>query len=425
MNIYLRPSTSGKSGGYLNGHLKFFYKLVQQELEKAGFQCSFDELTIVLTYPPARRASLSSMEKTFLEYYATLPQSRLDRRNKRIEVSVQAPEFSPHYNKVKQAEGKEPPHIPETTLAHLLIDKILEALNTLQPKLKKQDSFDRALFEKVLSQIKNKISPEYLRAQSSMLNKADKQDTIHHAELKRLERQSQDLPKDKLIRDIRLFYAYTLPDSLFYLNRYADLVLQRLIAKDFRCPVYHHLYISIAGTREEALRQTYVLEDWFTFGIAVLKKEDLLNADMERKQLLVLAAIRDGLMDIATLDNLDTDMVLDAVQEAREAGLFTETIFKAKENKKIAFVITTRPIPGKNREEIYFTLTDKQSNRTAKWKFGEENIHVIGGWFGTLTVTNKVVRTKPRANMELVLKGKEMFLEIDVEAALSDPGKVR
>lgn len=430
MKIYIKPSTAGRSGGTLNGNLTHFNLLLQHELEQAGFMSSFNELHIGLYYPPLYLLpGVAGIELDFMKYYETLPDSRLYRKTKYIPISLKAPEFSEHFDKAKQASYKktfdispEYQNIPETELAKILIDKFAETLTLIKPKIKKGDVFDFGTFEKVLKQLKEKITPEFLSTAFREYGRASYNNQLTRTEQARDDRRSRDLPKDKLIRDIRPFFDYQLPVNMFYLNRYADVVLQELIRMDFKCPVYHHLYISIADTREEALKKVFIVEDWYTFGIAVLPKDRLFQATPEDQQFLVLNAIRDGLMDIATMDNLDTDKVLDAIQTAKATGVLSERVFKAKENNRIAFVISTKTIAGTNKEDIYFTLIDKQNDRTAHWKFGEENIFVIGGWFGTITVTNKVVRTKPRAHMDLVLKGKQQCLEIDVEKTLADPG---
>ena len=67
---------------------------------------------------------------------------------------------------------------------------------------------------------------------------------------------------------------------------------------------------------------------------------------------------------------------------------------------------------------------DKDTNRITRWKFGQENIFLIGGWFETINVTNKKITIKPRANMDLVLEGKQKIIELDVEKELADTTKI-
>jgi hypothetical protein len=431
MKIYLSPLTLATSGGGLKGDLRNFDSYIQRELDHSGFESSFEEIRLSIAYPPMYVAPGTATQlDNFLKNYTTFPYVRLDRRYKRIGIILQAPEFSEHFHKEESVKypkrleiGEQYKNISVTQLAHILLDKYHEAITIIASKLKKGDRFDQPVFEHVLESIRKRISTGFLKEISIEHGRQNEKDHLLLVEGKRDARKRSELPKDKLIRDIRMFFKYGLPPSLHYLNRYTDIVLKNLVTKDFRCPGYHHLYISIAGTREEALKYAFAVEDWHTYGIAVLDKEHLLHAAPAEQQVLFLKALRDGLMDIAVLDGLDTDTILDAISEAKKAGILAEVPFKTKENNRIVFTISTKAIEGENKSEIYFTVHDKQTGRTAKWKFGKENIFVIGGWFGTLHVTNKKITTKPRAYMDLVLKGKEPSIVIDVEEVLSDPKK--
>lgn len=431
MKIYLRPLTVGSSGGGLKGNLKNLDSIIQSELDSSGFESSFDELWLSIAYPPMYLPSGgASMIDIFRNNYEGFPYSRFSRRYKKIEIILKAPEFSEHFHKHDSLRYRQKFEIEErykdladTALANILIDKYKEAGDLIKGKLRKEDNFDHVFFEYILESIRKKISIGFLKELSVKKDKQINQEHLLLMEEKRLQRKKTRLPKTRLIQDIRLSFKYTLPQSLFYLNRYTDIVLKKLIEKDFRCPVYHHLYISIANTRDDALWYAFAVEDWHTYGIAVLNENELLNAVPAKQQTMILNVIRDGLMDIAALDGLDTDKILDAISEARELGILGELLFKTKENKRIIFNISTKPIEGINENEIYFTVIDKQTGRMAKWKFGQENIYLIGGWFGTINVTNRKITTKPRANMDLVLKGKEKSIVIDVESALNDPDK--
>ena len=242
------------------------------------------------------------------------------------------------------------------------------------------------------------------------------------ARLSREGRQAVHQLPDKPIRDIRLFFKYALPPSLFYLRRYADLVLHLLTEKGLLCPHYDHVYIRIADSEKDALANVVVVEDWYTYGIAVLKEETLLAADHAEQQALVLNAIKEGLLDIAALDKLDGSLIHEAIREASAIGLLAEMVYKTKENNTVAFTISTRIIQGANEEEIYFSITDKRNNRIAKWKFGQENIFLIRGWFGNIQVTGKKIRIKPRPNMDAALGGRQKIIELDVLQELAAHG---
>lgn len=251
----------------------------------------------------------------------------------------------------------------------------------------------------------------------------DSNSQIEIIRLSREKRQLTNVPANTLIRDIRLFPNYNVPKSLQYLNRYCDIVLSRLRDKNFLCPNYHHLYIRIAETEDEALASLVITEDWHTWGIAILNAETLLKAEQHEQQNLVLEAIQNGLLDIAELDKLDKSKILGAISETREMGILSEISYKTKANNKITFKISTKIILGQNEEEIFFTIRNNATNKVAKWKFGQENISLINSWFGSISVTNKKITIKPKANMDLLLKGKQQIIELDVIKELSDPEK--
>lgn len=427
MKIFITAFTAGRGGNGLESPLRYFNKYIETTLCKNGFTSSFAEFSVRFSYLPLYvLPGMAGTENVFMEYYNQLPECRINRRYQRIETAVKAPEFSEHFDKKDQFKYKHKFDIAEkyktlsdVQLAGIVIDKLLEAAALTRAKLKKNDVFDFRLFEEILASIKQSIT-------TGLLEKINKEEESNWDEKQvavvnqsRAERKLTRHPADTLIRDIRLFYAYELPRKLLYLDRYANVVLNILIREGLVCPGYHHLYISIADTREKALRQVLIVENWFTYGIAILPEKQLLEAGPEEQADLVLQALKEGLLDIAELDGLDIKKIEAAIHEAGENGLLAEFPVKIKENNRIRFEISIKGIAGKNIEEIYFTVIDKQKKRMAKWKVGEEHIFTIMGWFGTLTVTNKSIRTKPRSNMDLVLKGKQKEFEIDIEKVLA------
>lgn len=432
MKIYLHPTTVGRTGGPLNGNLKYLDSYIQSELDRSGFQSSFDGLWFGISFMPLYISpGIANMEEGYRSFYDSLPYSRLNRKNKTIDVTVKAPEFAEHFQEAISSKKKagsesatESNSKSETELAQILLDKYLEVADVIRSKLKKDDVFDHKTFKTVIESIRPKLNADFLISTSNIEHDRQQQAEIEIAENKREERRKSDLVKDTLIRDIRLYFNYDLPKKLFYLRRYAEIVLGLLIRKNFLCPHYHHLYIRIANTKEEAIINAFPIEDWHIYGIAVLKEEVLLHAAPSVQQSLVLNALKDGLLDIAELDKLDKTKIIEAIKEAEEIGILSEILFRAKENNKIAFVISTKTIFEHNEDEIFFTILDKQTNRIARWKFGQENIFTIAGWFKTINLTNKKITIKPRANMDLVLEGKQKIIELDVEKELADPVKI-
>ncbi len=179
------------------------------------------------------------------------------------------------------------------------------------------------------------------------------------------------LTPNKKIKDIRLFFNYELPKSLWYLHRYADIVLYYLQLENFKCPDYDHVYISIANTEKEALENINFSETWYSFCIAILPEKLFFKADNVNKQNLILDAIEAGLVDIAKLDKLDEDAISRAINNARLIGVFGEIEFLAKAKSNQRFEISTLGNQNQHNVEVYFSFTDLKTNETYKRKYGE------------------------------------------------------
>lgn len=241
---------------------------------------------------------------------------------------------------------------------------------------------------------------------------------------KRELRRQQHREPDTVLQDIRVYFTYSIPNTYFYLFTFTQLILRILQKNQFQCPGYSHIYISIGETKEEAIARAYELEDWYRFGIAVMTREELLNAPGDELEALMLEKITDGLKDIAALDRLDVNKIDDAIHRAQEWGIFHERIIKEKENEDYLFRIVAKPIKKKIEEEIYFTLIDRRNHTIYIWKFGELALLDTLGWLKKITVTNKFIRTKPAANMQLILKGKKSELELSIEKIIDGSGRI-
>jgi hypothetical protein len=240
----------------------------------------------------------------------------------------------------------------------------------------------------------------------------------------REKRRNQQQTPDTPVREIRLLSTYEFPKKYKYLESYRDVIVRILQQKQFLCPGYSHIYISIGETEEDAIAATYESYDWFRFGIAVLKKEILLNTPVDQLEALMLTTISDGLHDIAELDHLDRHKIDEAIKLAGERGLFHERVINEKENGKYVFRILAKPLEGRMEEEIFFSLNDREKQQVYHWKFGELQQHFVEKWLFKLNVTNKLIRTKPRANMLQVLKGRKMELELNIEKIKEGSGQL-
>ena len=241
---------------------------------------------------------------------------------------------------------------------------------------------------------------------------------------KRKERKKSRQQPDTLLRDIRLYFTYEVPNTYFYLFNFTQVIRKILQQKNFYCPGYSHIYISIGENEKEAIARAYELEDWYRFGIAVLPKDDFFNCPDEKREHQILQTIANGLYDIAELDHLDKKALKEAIAQANEWGLFHERIIQQKENRKFCFRMSSMPVRNSHEEEIYFTLIDRDEAKEYKWKFGQLFLLEACWWFFKITVTNKVIRTKPRARMELVLKGKKKELEMTIESIKNGTGHI-
>jgi len=242
-----------------------------------------------------------------------------------------------------------------------------------------------------------------------------KDDITYKVNLEDMLRPTSKKVAKRPLLDLRLYFTYEVPNNLRHLLSLADTVLEFLQKKTFLCPGYTHIYISIGQNKRDAIEGAFEIEKWYRYGISVLPKERLLKADELKKEQFVLKAISDGLLDLAERDNLDKTKVKAAIAYAKKGGLFQEATINQKQNSKYLFRITSLPVKGKSNSDIYFSLIDKTEQKQYKWKFGRLFSLEASGWFFNITVTNKEIRTRPKANMELVLKGKKNCLKMSIE----------
>lgn len=432
MKLILHLSTVGGYGGPLSENLRHLDRYISQELEKAGFSTVFDYFELCLFYPPMYvLEGIKGMEVNFNSYYARLPFSRIDRKNKQIAVSLQAPEFSEHIQSEK-AKGQKYQfeielkykNLDEVFLANVLLDKYIDAAKLLQVKLKGGDSFDTEVFISVINSVKNQITPQFLeRVKEEQMAKI-RQDGIQRALEKRENRRQLNLPKDKLIRDIRV---YSDGDKLNkalnpYAYRYAQILLNKLYNNGFMCPGYHHLYIQVAETTDAALLRSSNIEPWYICGIATINYDSYIKLSEQEKEKAVFDLIIEGLKDIAVIDKLDMDILNRTIDEIRQKGLDTELFYKTAENKKYHLQISYKMNPAEKGYPVFFTLTDKltgEKKRKAVMYFENSYLFVdrLHYTFQKISVTNKEIKIKSSSSVaaDVYLKGlpRELVFNID------------
>jgi len=402
MKIYLSTQTVGKYGGGLNGSLKHLDNYIQTEINKSNFKSSFDELWITIVYPPMFvLKGIIGMEKQFPEFYNKLPNSRINRRYKKIDVVIKAPEFSEHLDKkdslnqkYKFSIDKKFQNISEIDLARVLIDKYLEAGEIITSKLKKGDLFDIEVFNSILTSIKDKINTEFITTLNLLQKEIILNETLERAKKIRKDRNQVIKEKDKIIKDIRVYTDFSNKALYPYDYQYTEIFTNLLVKSNFKCPTYHHLYIQISENESNALKNTFSIEDWYVYGIATIDYEKYKKQTEKEKDQVVFNAISKGLHDIAKIDKLDILTLNSVIEKIKVKGLETELHYQTIDNNNHKLEITYF---SKSREEkcpIYFNITDKNTNQSNRLKIGEVEKEQIHMWMQKITMTKKVIKIK-------------------------------
>ncbi|KAA3438402.1 hypothetical protein [Rufibacter hautae] len=425
MKIYLSPSTAGRYGGSLNRSLRNFDRFIQSQLDNLGFKSSFDELWLTLSYPPMYvLPGVIGIEIEHKKYYITFPYSRLNRRYKKIDITLKAPEFSEHFDKAEQTIYQHQfdiesqyKNIQEAELAQILVDKFLEAGEIINSKLKKNDVFDYDLFRRILLNIKHSINPYFLESISSKQSIQEENNRVKRAIELREKRKNSNLPKDKLLKDLRIYYVDLPKKALYpYDYQYTEIFLNLLIKKNFKCPQYNHLYVQVAKTLNDALMNSINIEDWYVYGLATIDFDNYLKQTEKEKENIVVQTIIDGLRDIAIIDDLDISIMNKIFSEVRLKGLDTELEYRTLENTYYKLKITYYSRSMEEQCPIYFNLTEKATNKTKRVQVGKADNSQINLWLQKINLTNKLIKVKSsdsiRAGVYLDDKPKEMVFEI-------------
>jgi hypothetical protein len=425
MKIYLSPNTAGRHGGALNGNLRYLDRFIQNELNNSGFKSSFDEFWLTLSYPPMYvLPGAVGMEITFKKYYDTFPYSRLNRRYKTIYVTLKAPEFSEHCDLEEQKKYQHQfdieaqfKNISEVELGKVLVDKFLEAGEIISAKLKKDDVFDFENFKGVLFAIKQKINSDFLQELNLAQKLEVEVDIISRAKHLRNERRNSDKPKNQLIRDLRIS-CVGLPKKVLYPYDYiySEIFLNLLAREGLICPIYHHLYIKVAKTFDEALKSSFAIEDWYVNGLAVIDYDKYQTLTDKEKENEVFQIILSGLMDIAVIDKLDTNIIEKVANKIAENGTDTELLFKTIENNNYKLVITYFSRSMEDECPVFFNLTDKTKNITKRRQIGKADNSQLFLWLQKITMTNKKIKIQSSNSIrgQVWLEGKPVGLEFDI-----------
>lgn len=367
---------------------------------------------------------IAGMEVAFMKNYDTLPYCRLNRRYKKIEMVLKAPEFSAHFDKKEQKAYKhkfeiEPQfrNITETELGRILIDKYLEAGEIIYSKLKKEDTFDYEIFTNTLLAIKDEITPDFLQQLNKVQEVEAEDEELDRAKKLRSERLSVDKPKDKRIRDLRVYYNGLPRRALYpYDYVYTEIFLNLLAREGLMCPTYHHLYIQVAKTTDEALRHSFSFDDWYVNGISIVDFDKYQTLSEKEKDRAAFEVILAGLKDIATLDKLDMKMIDRVAKQIMTDGVDTELLYKTIENDDHKLTITYLSRSMEEECPIFFNLTDKAKNITKRHQIGKADNLQFRLWLQKITLNKKKIKVKSSDSIrgQVWLKGKPTTLEFEI-----------
>ena len=407
MKLYISGKTVGIYGGSLR-NLPYFDNYIENYLKLAGFSSSFEEMWIEFAYPPTYiLKGILSMQKQYEEWYNTFnfPYSRLNRRYKKIDISLKASEFSEGFERIDKDDDflrldieDKYKNIPRVEVAKILIDKLIIAGEVVKSKLKREDYFDFERFRHILIEIKDKVSEPFLDS-IAIEGIENNRDEKLNKELKiREERSKVNRQKDKIIRDIRVYYKDTfIPIKGLYPieYQYVEIFLRTLQKYKFLCPTYHHLYIQVAPSINEALVEMLPqIEDWYMFGVTTFDYHTYENSDDRKKEEMIFNMIYQGLLDIVNIDKLDIDNFQKAVNEIRQKGLDTEITFSTVENDKYKLVVTYYAKSMEEQCPIYFTLSDKRNNLTSRKEIGKADKSQIYYWLQKITLTKSSIKVQ-------------------------------
>lgn len=439
MKLYIGGRTVGRYGGSIKS-LPYFDKYIENTLLSSGFTSSFMGMWIDLAYPPTYiLKGVLNMQKPYEEWYHTFnfPYSRLNRRYKKIDILLQAPEFSESFESIGKDDDflrleieDKYKNIPRTEIAKILIDKLILAGEIVKNKLKKEDDFDFEKFRYILFGIKNEITDAFLDAIAIKGKEKYRGDKLRKALKEREERSRVNRPKEKVIRDIRIFHteSFVPLKGLYPIEyQYIEIFLRTLQKYGFLCPVYDHLYIQVAPMIEEALIEILPhTEDWFIFGVTTFDYQTYLRSDDKTKEEMIFNMIYRGLLDIVKIDKLDIGIFEKAVNEIKEKGLDTEITFSRVENERYRLVVTYFVKSMEEQCPIYFTLTDKKNNLTSRKEIGRAEKSQIYHWLRKITLTKNSIKVQSgdtsRANAWL--DNKPRFLEFEyTDFGFSEPSR--
>lgn len=437
MKLYLTDSTAGRYGSFsLNGNLRYLDKYIQKQIDKESFGNSFEELWINFAFPPLYLPSkVLRMRAQFLEWYNYLPYTRVQRRYKKVDISIRAPEFSEHFELKEQAKHQHQfavddayQGIIEIELARILMDKLVEAIELIEPKINASDNFNSAALKQLFREIKSNLSLELLVEISKEEASEVKDEAFIRALSLRKDRKANPKGKDKNIRDLRVYYVDLPTKALYpYDYQYSEIFLNLLSQQGLRCPQYHHLYILVGEKEGEIIRRSIPMEEWYVNGIALIDYQNYLSETPEQQDKVVFDLICAGLLDIAKIDQLDLELINRVIAQVKEKGLDTELLYKRVEHKNYTLTITYLARSMEDQCPVFFHIEDKKTNRKYKKQIGRADKFQVSAWLQkiSLTRTQIKVRSSTSVRSEVILKNMKRELVFDLAGLMVKGNEVK
>jgi hypothetical protein len=329
---------------YLSGlkpPMSHFDKLVTEFFKKQKIQSSFDALEITFAYPPyiiSKGMEKSEGETLFSQWYAQLPIVKFTKKRTVLNVMIAFPELSEYLEKNVLEKAKTDcreyvvQEIPQaylnkttTDILAALFEKIYEVIAVIESKIKKTDSFDANEIRRIWTSLKATIREQDLKANDQLYERQAEEAKINMTLQDRIIRKNRSLDKTLLIKDIRFMHDIENIDLLYfspYNQQFCAEILDKLRERKFKCPLYTHLYINVSDTIENALRHGGILDYWFVYGIAVISNAaDYKDKAENEQKKIVFNLIKEGLVDIATLDKLDMNTLQEVLADVEKVHL--------------------------------------------------------------------------------------------------------
>jgi hypothetical protein len=300
MKLYFVKSGNGRFGGSFDAPLQYLHRVISDRFQAEGITFPYENIEITLSLPPVETKNVDERQQKHIDWYNKLPHYY---RGKKMLIVY-----------LSYSEKDE-----NLTDAFRLT---YAAFDIIGAKKKKNDNIDTEKIKLTLQQLEKELQTTDLWELHHKYKLLLRQETIELSRKDRMIREQSNDEKKRLIYDIRFMYHFEnigLKYFAPYNIEFCERILTRLREKKFRLPRYTHLYISCSDTFENALYHAIRGENWFVYGIAVLKNYADYPAKTEiEKQRIVFDLIKQGLMDIAKIDKLDIQSLNDVLNEVEQ-----------------------------------------------------------------------------------------------------------